>query len=106
MAICTSCTAPTALLNLTQTEALEECNALQNLNLYGRKLILNVLRNEQVNQFLLPPLEDIDNSGKQDQETKLERVKKPETDADSISTVSLGSNIKNQVEAAVKDNNL
>ena len=46
-------------------------------------------QNEQVNQFL-PPLEDIDNGGKQDQETKLERVKKPETDADSISTVSLG----------------
>ena len=90
----------------TNTEALEECNALQNLNLYGRKLILNVLRNEQVNQFLLPPLEDIDNSGKQGQGTKLGPVKKPETDVDSTSTVSPGSNLKNQTEAAVKDNNL
>ena len=60
--------------------------------------------NEQVNSF--SPLEDIDNSGKQGQGTKLGPVKKPETDVDSTSTVSPGSNLKNQTEAAVKDNNL
>ena len=90
----------------TNKEALEECNALQNLNLYGRKLILNVLRNEQVNQFLLPPLEDVDNSGKQNQETKLQRDNTPETESDSINTVLPGSPSKEQTKAAAKDHNL